>query len=286
ESRPRAPAGQPQAWAGFDADLEGGAAPDPAVVARARALGVRVVETYGAAETAGGCVYDGLPLDGVAVRLGAAARIEIAGPVLALGHVLPPGSPARHPADDAAAHPADDAALAHAHPADDAAAHPADDAALAAAPVRPAPPGLATEAADGGFVTEAGRTWFRSSDLGRMGADGRLDCLGRADDVIVTGGVKVPPGPVERVVRAQAGVRDALVLGMPDPEWGEAVVALIVPEPAYPADPARVREAVRRHLGPAHAPRRVVRIGSLPTLASGKVDRAAARAFVTGAADG
>lgn len=73
---------------GFDAVLVGGAACPPALLSRARAAGVRVFTTYGLSETSGGCVYDGQPLDGVRVRLADRGRVELAGPVLALGYRL------------------------------------------------------------------------------------------------------------------------------------------------------------------------------------------------------
>src|SRR5690606_6455960 len=71
------------------------AATDPRLVREARAAGARLVLTYGMTETAGGCVYDGVPLDGVRVRLDGDARIHLAGPVLASGYVGEPGLTAR-----------------------------------------------------------------------------------------------------------------------------------------------------------------------------------------------
>jgi o-succinylbenzoate---CoA ligase len=78
----------------FDAILLGGAAAPASLVERARAAGVRVVTTYGMSETAGGCVYDGVPLDGVWVRV-TGGVIEVAGPVLAHGYRLDPAASAR-----------------------------------------------------------------------------------------------------------------------------------------------------------------------------------------------
>jgi o-succinylbenzoate---CoA ligase len=75
---------------GFDAVLVGGAACPPVLAERAKACGVAVVTTYGMTETAGGCVYDGRPLDGVRVRIGPDGRVELAGPTLALGYRLDP----------------------------------------------------------------------------------------------------------------------------------------------------------------------------------------------------
>jgi O-succinylbenzoic acid--CoA ligase len=81
---------EPDALRSFDAVLVGGAAADPALLARAQADGVAVVTTYGMTETAGGCVYAGQPLDGVRVRV--TDGVELAGPTLALGYRLDPAA--------------------------------------------------------------------------------------------------------------------------------------------------------------------------------------------------
>jgi O-succinylbenzoic acid--CoA ligase len=84
---------EPEALARFDAVLVGGAATDPGLLARARAAGVQVRTTYGMSETAGGCVYDGRPLDGVRVRVDAGG-VQLAGPMLAMGYRLDPAATA------------------------------------------------------------------------------------------------------------------------------------------------------------------------------------------------
>ena len=84
---------EPHALRAFDAVLVGGAATDPELLSRARGAGVAVTTTYGMTETAGGCVYDGLPLDGVRVRADAGG-VLLAGPVLALGYRLDPAATA------------------------------------------------------------------------------------------------------------------------------------------------------------------------------------------------
>ncbi|WP_370973156.1 o-succinylbenzoate--CoA ligase [Amycolatopsis sp. cg9] len=115
--------------------------------------------------------------------------------------------------------------------------------------------------------------WFTTSDRGVRHEDGRLEVLGRADDMINTGGVKVSANAIERVLCAQPGVRDACVVGLPDPEWGEAVVALVVPA----GDPGELRAAVRAELGPASAPKRIEFGTELPLRGPGKIDRAAVK---------
>ncbi len=125
------------------------------------------------------------------------------------------------------------------------------------------------------FTRRAGTRWFATSDLGVM-RDGRLVVTGRADDVIVTGGLKVEPQGVEAVVAALPGVREVLVVGVPDPAWGQAVVAVLVAGPSGPPALQRVRDTVSAALGPAAAPRRLVVVDALPLRGPGKPDRAAA----------
>jgi O-succinylbenzoic acid--CoA ligase len=121
--------------------------------------------------------------------------------------------------------------------------------------------------------------WFRTADLGAVGADGRLRVLGRADDVIVTGGEKVAAAEVEAVLRTVPGVRDVAVAAVPDAEWGHVVAALV--EVAEPADgrmtPDALRAAVRERLGPVAVPRRLLVVDALPRTALGKADRLAVR---------
>lgn len=196
---------------GFDTVLVGGARLDPALRARALGAGVRVVATYGMSETCGGCVYDGRPLDGVAVKVGADARVRIGGPVVFTGY--------------------------------------------------DGQPGLTAQAKEGG--------WFVTQDHGRIDHDGLLEVTGRVDDVVVSGGVNVPTPAVAARLRAHPGVRDAEVVGLPDEEWGQLVVAVLVGD--LPLDDVRAWVAAEHPR--AWAPRRVVHVDALPLLANGKVDR-------------
>ena len=127
-----------------------------------------------------------------------------------------------------------------------------------------------SEAAAGG--------WLTTSDLGELDAGGRLTVRGRADDVINTGGEKVLPGEVEAVLGTITGVRDVVVVGTPDPEWGELVTAIVVPaDPAAPPDLDRLRAGARDRLPGYAAPRGLVLMPEIPLLASGKPDRRALR---------
>ncbi len=120
--------------------------------------------------------------------------------------------------------------------------------------------------------------WFRTTDLGCWLPGGRLSIRGRVDDVIITGGQKVVPGEVEAVLGTAPGVADVVVVGLPDPEWGEAVTAVVVPaNPANPPQLAALKSSVREAMSGYAAPRRVVVVSQFPLLPSGKPDRVAVR---------
>lgn len=117
--------------------------------------------------------------------------------------------------------------------------------------------------------------WLPTGDEGAWDdAAGRLVVHGRRGDVIVTGGEKVWPDPVERVLRAVPGVADVAVVGRPDGEWGQAVTAVVVPaDPTSPPTIEVLREAVRGELAPWCCPRRLELRSDLPRSAIGKVRR-------------
>jgi O-succinylbenzoic acid--CoA ligase len=193
--------------------LLGGGPIDPGLRARATDEGLRVVATYGSAETAGGCVYDGMPLDGVAVAIGTEGRIRISGPTLFDGY---DGDP---------------------------------------------------ELTAGALVDG----WFLTSDAGRLDEDGRLTVLGRVDDMVISGGVNVPAPAVAARLRRHPAVAEAEVLGVPDPEWGDRVVAFVVGD----LDLAEARDWVAEEHPRTWAPRQVVTLDAIPRLANGKPDRLA-----------
>jgi len=227
----------PAALAGFSSVLLGGAASPAGLLAAARAARVPVVTTYGMTETCGGCVYDGVPLGGVRVEIRDDERIWIAGPVLFSGY-LPGGSGGMGPSQGGSG--------------------------------GMGPPGRNI----GGVAPPGASTaWFRTGDLGRLDASGRLTVRGRADDVINTGGHKVIPGEVAAALHTCPGVSDVAVVGQPDPEWGERVIAVVVPTNA--ADPPSLellRLHVRERLPRYAAPTRVVMVDAVPMLPSGKHD--------------
>lgn len=127
---------------------------------------------------------------------------------------------------------------------------------------------------DSPFMTGAdGVRWFRTRDLGALD-DGVLRVLGRTDDIVVTGGHKVAPAAVEAALAGVPGVGQVCVVGVPDPEWGQALAAVVVPAAGASPTLDQVRSAVRRTLGTAAAPRHLLLVGSLPERGPGKVDRA------------
>jgi len=116
--------------------------------------------------------------------------------------------------------------------------------------------------------------WLHTGDEGAIGEDGLLTVFGRRGDVIVTGGEKVWPDPVERLLRTVPGVAAVAVVGRPDPEWGQAVTAVVVPrDPASPPTLDALRDAVRDLLPAWCAPKAVELSERLPTTALGKVRR-------------
>lgn len=127
--------------------------------------------------------------------------------------------------------------------------------------------------AESGFVERDDERWFATDDLGELTAEGHLRVLGRRDDVIVTGGRKVHPRVVEEAVAAAyPQLTTVVAIGLPDPEWGQAV-ALAVAGPNAPSL-AEVREGLRGVL-PAYALPRRLRTGEIPERGPGKPDRRA-----------
>lgn len=211
-------AGEVDVLRSLDALLIGGAAVTPDLLDALS--GVPVVRTYGMSETSGGCVYDGVPLDGVELDLDDRGQVLIRGPVLFDGYADPVAT--------------------------------------------------ARVLRDG---------WFATADLGEIDAAGRLRVTGRSDDVVISGGVNVPLPAVTQALRGLEGVRDAVALGKPDPEWGTRVVAYVVPADAVCLDGLRldeVRDAVQASgLSRTWAPREIVLVDALPLLPGGKIDRRA-----------
>ena len=115
--------------------------------------------------------------------------------------------------------------------------------------------------------------WFRTGDVVTMSPDGFLTIVDRIKEIIITGGFNVYPSEVEAVLRGHAGVEEAAVVGLPQEDGGEEVVAAVVPVDGHPVDPEELRAHVRQALTPYKVPRRVVLVDELPTNPMGKVLR-------------
>jgi len=115
--------------------------------------------------------------------------------------------------------------------------------------------------------------WFPTKDVASLDADGYLFIGGRSDDTIIRGGENIAPAEIEDVLVEHPHVRDCAVVGADDPEWGQVIVAVVVPSTGTSPDPDELREHVRGHLRGSRTPDRVVFRDELPTNATGKVLR-------------
>ena len=250
----------------FTGILLGGAPASASLLAAARELGLNVVTTYGSAETAGGCVYSGVALPGV--RL----------------HVVP-----------------EDAGLL------DSSAGDAADTGQGGGSENTGRIWLGGEHLASGYMGDSARTashffvdadgcrWYRTDDYGSLapaapknapedeGAP-MLNIVGRSDDVIITGGVKVSARAVAAVLESHPAVREAAVMGIPDARWGSAVAAAITLRGASGAQNApdasgatcdMLREFCTDKLGAAGAPKLLRILADFPTASTGKPDRQA-----------
>jgi o-succinylbenzoate---CoA ligase len=191
----------------FRAILVGGQAPPPDRPSH-------VVATYGMTETGSGVAYDGVPLDGVEVRIEPDGEIHLRAPMA----------------------------------------------------LRAYRDGTDPKTADG---------WLPTGDLGEL-RDGRLWVHGRRGDLIITGGENVWPTAVEQALATHPGVAEVAVVGRPDPEWGQAVTAVVVPtDPASPPTLDALRTHAKETLAGYAAPRRLELVTALPQTSLGKIRRTA-----------
>jgi long-chain acyl-CoA synthetase len=115
--------------------------------------------------------------------------------------------------------------------------------------------------------------WFPTRDIAMLDEDGYLFIGGRSDDTIIRGGENIAPAELEEVLIEHPQVRDVAVVGVEDAQWGQAIVAVVVPAAGVDPDPDELREYVRNSLRGARTPDRVVFRDELPTTATGKVLR-------------
>jgi acyl-CoA synthetase (AMP-forming)/AMP-acid ligase II len=115
--------------------------------------------------------------------------------------------------------------------------------------------------------------WFPTKDIATLDEDGYLFIGGRSDDTIIRGGENIAPAELEDVLVEHPHVRDVAVVGVEDPQWGQAIVAVVVPALGADPDPEELRDHVRKSLRGSRTPDRVVFRDELPTNATGKVLR-------------
>lgn len=249
-----------EALGSFTGILLGGAPASADLLAAATALGLNTVTTYGSAETAGGCVYSGSVLPGVRVELvpeeGMPAVPDIEGKPAQVGRIWISG-----------------AHLANGYIGD------------------------AARTAEHFFTSADGTRWYRTDDYGLLspandpnsaahGNEQHLQVLGRSDDVLISGGVKISARAVATVLEEHPAVREACVVGLPDARWGTAIAAAVTLVPSAGAAPAEnspalneelsalLRARCTEKLGAPAAPKQLSILPDFPLTSTGKPDRA------------
>ena len=251
-----------EALGSFTGILLGGAPASADLLAASTALGLNTVTTYGSAETAGGCVYSGSVLPGVRVELvpeeGMPAVPDVEGKPAQVGRIWISG------------------------------AH------LASGYI-----GDAARTAEHFFIAADGTRWYRTDDYGLLspandpdsathGSEPRLQVLGRSDDVLISGGVKISARAVATVLEEHPSVREACVVGLPDARWGTAIAAAVTLVPSAGAAAtstenspalneelcALLRARCTENLGAPAAPKQLSILPDFPLTSTGKPDRA------------
>ena len=247
-----------EALGSFTGILLGGAPASADLLAAASALGLNTVTTYGSAETAGGCVYSGSVLPGVRVELvpeeGMPAVPAVEGKPAQVGRIWISG-----------------AHLASGYIGDTA------------------------RTAEHFFTAADGTRWYRTDDYGLLSpvaapdsngncSEPCLQVLGRSDDVLISGGVKISARAVATVLEEHPAVREACVIGLPDARWGTAIAAAVTLVPPAISDSAStvlneelcalLRARCTENLGAPAAPKQLSILPDFPLTSTGKPDRA------------
>lgn len=256
------------ALASLDGVLVGGQATSPELLRRARAAGVTVLTSYGSSETSGGTVYDGRPLDGADISIADGDGDGTEGCSGGRGKDRSEESPRGATPGAVTPGEADPGRIVVSGPMVSRGYRNVDDPDLADGVFRTSDAGSLDHSVNGGPV---------------------LRVLGRLDDIIISGGLKFLPGPIEDALTAFDDIAAAAVVGVPHPELGHAVVAVVTLHDtdsrspgATPPDPSAagagaIEEHLRARLAPVldkhQVPRAVFVVKQLPTLPSGKLDR-------------
>jgi O-succinylbenzoic acid--CoA ligase len=195
---------------GAKAVLVGGASLSPELRAQGIAAGINIVMTYGMSETSGGCVYDGVALDGVAFEITSDGRIKISGPVLA--------------------------------------------------------------------EVERENGWFVTNDLGKI-VDGKLQIIGRTDDVIISGGENISLKAIEEQINREFPDLLVAAFSTPDNKWGQALHIAVQSQDENIK--SEISEALIKSIGNHAKPKSVLILDKLPQIGVGKVDRIALAKLVS-----
>jgi malonyl-CoA/methylmalonyl-CoA synthetase len=115
--------------------------------------------------------------------------------------------------------------------------------------------------------------WFKTGDVGKIDQDGYVTIVGRSKDLIISGGYNVYPAEIEGYINNLPGVNESAVVGVPDADFGEVGVAVIVPLPGATVDPAQVIATLKATLANFKVPKRCVVVAELPRNAMGKVQK-------------
>ncbi|PLK26212.1 AMP-binding protein [Novosphingobium sp. TH158] len=124
--------------------------------------------------------------------------------------------------------------------------------------------------------------WFVTGDIATMAPDGRITLVGRAKDLIIAGGLNIYPKEIEEAIDALPGVEESAVIGVPHPDLGEGVVAVIVPQKGAQVDPAAIVAGLQDQLARFKQPRHIAVVEALPRNAMGKVQKAELRKAYAG----
>ncbi len=119
--------------------------------------------------------------------------------------------------------------------------------------------------------------WFKTGDVGEVDADGYVRIVGRSKDLIISGGYNVYPAEIEGFINELPGVAESAVIGVPHPDFGEGVVALVVAKPGAVLDGARIVAALKAEIANFKVPKHLAVVADLPRNAMGKVQKALLR---------
>jgi malonyl-CoA/methylmalonyl-CoA synthetase len=115
--------------------------------------------------------------------------------------------------------------------------------------------------------------WFKTGDVGKIDADGYVTIVGRSKDLIISGGYNVYPAEIEGFINELPGVAESAVVGVPHPDFGEAVVAVVVPKPGVAPDGASIVAALKTQIAHFKVPKQVFVVDELPRNTMGKVQK-------------